>query len=144
VNAHRSTSAGALRVVTGFVFVAAPARAAELHDPSQYPTIQDALTAATPGDTVVVAAGTYTGPGNKELFFGNEPVTLVSAGGAASCILDLQNSGVAFFLVADKPPETLIQGFTIRNGNGSSGGAVFLHHGGSPTFAACAFEDSDA
>jgi len=36
-----------------------PASAAELHVPSDYPTIQAAVNAAAPGDTIIVAAGVY-------------------------------------------------------------------------------------
>ena len=126
------------------LFLAAPAFAADLHVPSQYPTIQAALTAALPGDTVIVADGVYVGTGNKGLFLGSKTVTLTSSGGAAKCILDMQGSGTAFFLVADEPPTTTIRGFTIQNGNFTNGGAVFLHHGGSPTFADCVFQDNDA
>lgn len=36
-----------------------PAQAATINVPAQYPTIQAAVNAASPGDTIIVAAGTY-------------------------------------------------------------------------------------
>jgi len=52
----------ALALVLAFSLVATtPVAAATLNVPSvTYPTIQAAITAASPGDTIVVAAGTYT------------------------------------------------------------------------------------
>ena len=48
----------------------APATATIIHVPSEQPTIQAAIDAASAGDTVLVAPGTYAGPGNRDLSFG--------------------------------------------------------------------------
>ena len=47
--------------------IAGAAGADTLRVPSQYATIRAAMTAATHGDTVLVADGIYTGEGNKNL-----------------------------------------------------------------------------
>ena len=42
---------------------------ATIHVPQDQPTIQAGVDAAVDGDQVVVAAGTYTGPGNRDIDF---------------------------------------------------------------------------
>ncbi len=102
-------------------------------------TIQAAMNLAQGGDVVLVADGIYTGSGNKWLFFPDQEFTLRSASGPEGCVIDLQRSGVAFFLVADEGPLAVIEGFTVKNGSGSSGGAAFLHHDADATFVNCVF-----
>lgn len=56
-----------------------------------YPTIQAAMDAASDGDVVLLTAGTFTGPGNTEVFF-NPPsgggLTIRSESGAAATTID--------------------------------------------------------
>lgn len=118
------------------------ARAAEIHVPADFPTIQQGINAATDGDVVIVADGVYTGPGNKGLLFPGPVITLRSASGPDACIIDLQGIGAAFFLVSNEDPGIVVQGFTIRNGAGSPGGAAFLHHDADLTFVECVFTDN--
>ncbi|MCH8805685.1 MAG: right-handed parallel beta-helix repeat-containing protein [Planctomycetes bacterium] len=93
-------------------------------------TIQAGINASVTGDTVLVADGTYTGfPGNKWLWFPFERnSTLRSENGPENCIIDLENDGLAFFFVGDEPPEAVVDGFTITNGNNTEGGAIYFHH----------------
>ena len=101
-------------------------------------TIQAAMNLGQTGDTVLVADGVYTGPGNKGLFFpGLSNFTVRSQGGPQNCTIDLENSGLAFFLVDDETPQAVVRGFTIRNGNSCDGGAFYLHHSSQVTIAEC-------
>lgn len=121
-----------------------------LHVPSQYPTIQAALDAATtPGDQVVVADGTYTGSGNKNLDFHGRAITLRSASGnPAACIINCQNGGRGFYFHSGETAAAVVEGFTIRNGfastggpGGSCGGAVYCDNA-SPSLINCIFSGS--
>jgi predicted outer membrane repeat protein len=116
-----------------------PAHAATIHVPGDQPTIAAGISAAAAGDTVLVAAGTYTGPNNKNLTIAKE-IVLLSESGPASTVIDCEGSGRGFLVVTGATPATLISGFTVCNGNpGGAGGAAFCA-GASPTFSDCVFD----
>jgi len=115
--------------------------AAELLVPSQYSTIQAAINAAVNGDTVIVADGTYTGTGNKNLDFGGKVITVRSENGPANCIIDCQISGRGFYFHNGEVSDRIVSGFTIKRGviNGGSpsmGGGIYCVSS-SPTIQNC-------
>ena len=60
--------------------------------------INAAAPSATPPDEIVVADGTYTVAGNKNLDFGGKIIKLRSASGdPAACIIDCQGDGRGFY-----------------------------------------------
>ena len=89
-------------------------------------TIQAAIAAATPGwgYTIEVADGTYTGVSNKDLDFGGKAITVRSANGPHTCIIDCENGGRGFYFHSGETPTSALDGFTITNGNAPD-------HGGS-------------
>jgi hypothetical protein len=100
------------------------------HVPTDYATIANAVAAAPAGSMVWVAAGTYTGTGNKNLDLGGKKLALVGGGGPALTILDAQNSGRVFRFVGHAQPDARIEGFTIMNANNPSGagGAIYFEN----------------
>ena len=124
------------------MFGAGFSEAATLNVPSpSYPTIQSAIDAAAPtGDTVLVADGTYTGAGNKNLNFRGKVLTVKSAGGAGRCIIDCQGSGRGFGFYTDEGNTSVVQGFTIKNGDADYGGGIDIYYA-SPTIKHCVFQD---
>ena len=91
------------------------AQATERHVPGEYGTIQGAIDACVAGDVVVVGSGTYTGTGNKNLQL-RKTITVRSASGAASCIIDCQHDGRGFYIDGEATAASVVDGFTIRNG----------------------------
>ena len=130
------------------------AQAATLAVPTQYSTVQAAINAAQSGDTVVLAAGTYTGPGNVDLDFGGKNITVTSQSGPASTIINCGGAASSdgsgdhrgFYLHSGET-SAVISGLTIENGYVSSGaglgGAVALSGVGA-TVQNCVLENSTA
>lgn len=129
--------------------LAGQASAATLLVPSEYATIQDALDASSSGDIVLVAPGTYSGPGNRDLFVEGDR-SVVSESGPEVTIIDCGGS-------AADPHRGfvnggLVEGFTIRNGyspggvaepaNEEGGGVVLLSE--SPSLVNCIVEACEA
>ncbi len=116
--------------------VATAAHAGTLLVPGEFPTIQAAMTAAQNGDTVLVADGTYTGPGNNNLYFYSKIFTVRSENGPENCIIDCGGDAVGFWFDFN-PPETVVDGFTITNGGGYPGGGMYMYYDGNPTIRNC-------
>jgi parallel beta-helix repeat protein len=93
-----------------------PASAKELlvGQEESYKTMQDAVNAASPGDTIIVARGTYS-----ENVFVNKPLTIKSSDGAPSTIVQAAVANKDIFSLAAN--DTRIEGFTIIGLQGSAG-----------------------
>ncbi|MFH1954025.1 MAG: right-handed parallel beta-helix repeat-containing protein [Pseudomonadota bacterium] len=108
-----------------------------IHISSDYSTIQAGINAASNGDTVLVADGTYTGEGNKNLDFKGKAITVKSENGASSSIIDCEGSGQGFYFHSGEGADSLLSGFTITNGNAGYGGGIACWYTSSPTIADC-------
>jgi|GEM_PF-1413835 len=117
------------------------------------PTIQAAIDSTTYGDTIVVADGTYTGVGNREIDLRGRRILLTSANGPQMTIINPQGSSStprrAFTIAQGEGAETIIAGLTIRGGyggsfNGSASGGGMLCNESSPTVRNCVFADNGA
>ncbi|HEV2784195.1 MAG TPA: right-handed parallel beta-helix repeat-containing protein [Actinophytocola sp.] len=99
------------------------AAAAVLRVPQDHPTIQAAVDAAAPGDTVLVSPGTYV-----ELidFLGKE-ITVESTDGPATTIIDGNQAGTVVTINAGADQTPVLRGFTVRNGSGETG--IFTQNG---------------
>ena len=115
------------------------AGAATIRVPAHQPTIQAGIDAATDGDTVLVADGTWTGEGNRNLDFGGKAITVRSQNGPDGCIIDCEESGRGFHLHGGEGRTTAIRGFRITRGgvynesyqDWEAGGGIFCN-GASP------------
>ncbi|MBN1824975.1 MAG: hypothetical protein JW958_01835 [Candidatus Eisenbacteria bacterium] len=113
-----------------------------------FPTIQAAIDAAQPGDTVSLGNGVFTGAGNHRLHVNGKAITIRSAAGDPDlCEIDCAGDGRSFFFAFGEGPGTLIEGITMRNGvvryPDYGGGAIYIYQA-TPTIRNCAFENNYA
>ena len=104
-----------------------------------FDTIQEGIDLAGPGDTVRIADGTYTGPGNIDLDFRGKAIVLASVNGAAAVTIDAQYLGRGFTFHSGETAASIVDGFTITNGSASSGGGMMVSNGSAPTIRNCVF-----
>ncbi|UCG46339.1 MAG: right-handed parallel beta-helix repeat-containing protein, partial [Phycisphaerales bacterium] len=84
-------------------------------------TIAAAVDAAGSGDTILAAAGSYTGEGNRGIDFGGKAVILRAAGAAT---IDCGSSDRGFYFHYGETRQTAVIGFTITSGLADRGGAI--------------------
>jgi len=102
--------------------------AAIIHVPGDQPTIQAGIDDADNGDIVMVADDTYTGTGNRDIDFKRKAITVRSENGPENCIIDCENSGRGFYIHDNESENSILQGFTIKNGSENLGGAIWCHN----------------
>lgn len=130
---------------------------ATIYVPGQYGTIQAAIDAATDGDIIQVSSGTYSGPGNRDIYFAGKAITLRSADGPGKTIIDCGGHR-GFHFRGSEGPDSVLRGFTIRGGRAPGaaipsdddnwkpssshpvGGGIFCEFS-SPTIVNCVIED---
>jgi len=113
-----------------------------------YATIQQAIFAAAPGDTVMLSDGVYTGDGNRDLNCLGKAVVVASASGdPGTCIVDCQGSEAdrhrGFLVQGSGVSGPVLVGVTVRGGRAYQGAAVYLRNGGM-TLERCIFRDNIA
>lgn len=120
--------------------------------PSEHPTIMAGIAASGYGDTVLVAAGTYSGVGNRDITFGGRNLVVKSESGPLLTTIDCDgtpaNKHRAFYFYSGESPESVIDGFTIREGTGGTaypfGGGAIAFNSSSPTVKDCIFVENSA
>ncbi len=106
--------------LAALILVSPCASAATIRVPADQPTIQAGIDAAVNGDTVLVADGTYTGEGNRDIELNGKKITLRSANGPWNCIIDAQgteqNPHFGFDIHDRETWNSIISGLTISGG----------------------------
>ncbi len=113
-----------------------------------FDAIQEAIDDAVNGDEVVIADGTYTGDGNRDLDFGGKAIMVGSSSGSRdACVIDCAGTEAephrGFYFHCGEGASAILAGVTITNGyvttssDGSpAGGAIFAWNS-SPTVVNC-------
>ena len=109
--------------------------------PAQKLTIQAAINSVSSGDTVIVADGTYSGPGNRDLDFQGKNIVLMSENGPEYTIIDCEGTETephrGFFFAPGDDADSVVDGFTIRKGYSERGGGVYCMIIANPTIFRC-------
>jgi hypothetical protein len=105
------------------------------------PTIKAGVDSAAAGDTLLLADGTYTGNGNRDVGVGKAVTVASESGNPEACIIDCQGNDTeyhrGFTMNAGR-----LEGLTIRNGWQDYGGALDLGVG--VAVSNCRFIDNSA
>ena len=109
-----------------------------------FTTIQAAINASANGDRIELCDATFSGTGNRDVFFNGKAVTVASqSGDPTQCIIDCGGSEIdphiGFYFVSGEGNASVLQGVTIINGvfDPSRYVAVIIS-GASPTITECA------
>ena len=110
----RGVVTAALLMATSVIGIGAgPALAATtINVPADQPTIQAAIEAASGGDTVVVAPGTY----HEHIDFKGKAIEVKSAAGPASTVIDGGGTSVVVVFKSAETRASVLRGFTITHG----------------------------
>ena len=138
------------------IFATSSIFATVIHIPLEQPTIQAGVDAALEGDTVLVADGTYTGDGNRDIDFGGKNLVLMSENGPELTIIDCEGSEITpyrgFYFHSGEDSTAVLDGFTIQNGyapfdstlGSYFGGGILCVSGSSPTLTNCILSNNNA
>jgi len=102
---------------------------------ADFKNIQAAINDADDGDTVLVADGTYKGPGNRDIDFLGKAITVRSENGPENSLIDCENDGRGFRFHTGERKDSIVSGFTITNGSTRGAGITCWY--ASPTIADC-------
>lgn len=90
--------------------------------PADFAAIQAAIDAAQDGDCITVEPGTYV----ENIDFLGKAITVQSSGGPDVTIIDGNQAGSVVTFASQESLDSILEGFTITNGDSLSGGGVFI------------------
>ncbi len=136
---------------------ALPVHGKILRVPSEYATIQAAITAAVADDTILLADGIYSGQGNVNISI-NKPVTIRSENGRDFCIIDGNGVPSGETPPRGRPPYNIsqpsfafnrftnntIEGITFRDFSGLPNGPIYADGSETVNIVNCCFKNNNA
>jgi len=97
--------------------------------PNDFTTIQSAIDAASTNDTVLVAPGTYV----ENIDFKGRGIIVTSSGGAGVTVIDGMMAGSVVTFSSGEDLNSILDGFTVTNGESIDGGGGIYCDSSSPT-----------
>jgi len=100
-------------------------------------TIADAVDAAVAGDTIMLAPGIFTGPGNRDILSRGIPIFITSEAGAGETVIDCGAGGDAYYgfcFGGGEDTSTVLEGVTIM---GAGKGAIVCSDDSGPLIRDC-------
>ena len=125
------------------LLLAGTAFGSTINVPADHPTIQGAIDAASDGDEIIVAPGTYTGTGDQVVNLLGKDITLRSSDGAGVTIIDAESARRGLVCSSGESIATIIDGFTIRNGFAAQAAGVYVLQS-APLIRDCMIENCQA
>jgi parallel beta-helix repeat protein len=116
-------------------------------NPDEYTAISEAITEASGGDTIMVAAGTY--PENLVI---SKPIKIICEGDPTAvtdptlylCTINGQDKGSVVTFTSGAIEGTLLSGFIITGGKDDNGGGILCERGATPTISYCSITGNTA
>ncbi|MBM3495401.1 MAG: hypothetical protein FJX72_13925, partial [Armatimonadetes bacterium] len=97
-----------------------------------FATIAPAIAQAASGDSILIAAGRYAGPDNRNLHIEGKSLAILGMPGQAKPVLDCESQGQAFSIWDSPDPGVSLQGLRIVHGDAREleyflGGAILCY-----------------
>jgi len=117
--------------------------------PKEYANIQDAILACHDFDTVVIAPGRYTGPGNRNISLKGKAISVRSTDPTDSqavknTIIDCEGQSRGFVFNMGEKSDSMLSGLTITDGYGLLGGGIYCYNNSSPSITNCVINNNSA